>query len=187
MQKMVESAPLMTKFTKSPVFKALVLTGYWYNRSVANAGNMFLYLMKHFMACGYAGEAPMPEKVANEGIYHPAHRELFDDPAAYLAWYKPWFAQTYGRSPWVRIGFITHDLFLPDWNHPVLDAAIADWEQRGLGVICSMTAVFNAHIVARRQLLEAKTRRPLVSAIYHNVPLYLAGSMFACDRKRRSS
>ena len=35
---------------------------------------MFLYLMKHFMECGYAGEAPLPEKVENEGIYHPAHR-----------------------------------------------------------------------------------------------------------------
>jgi cobalamin biosynthesis Mg chelatase CobN len=179
MQKMVESAPLMTKFTKSPVFKALVLTGYWYNRSVDNAGNMFLYLMKHFMECGYAGEAPMPEKVENEGIYHPAHRGMFQKPADYLKWYEPWFEKTYGKKPWDKIGFITHDLFLPDWNHPVLDSAITAWEERGLGVICSMTAVFNAHIVARQHLLEAKTRKPLVSAIYHNVPLYLAGSMFA--------
>jgi hypothetical protein len=61
MQKMVESAPLMTKFVKSPIFKALVLTGYWYNRSVDNAGNMFLYLMKHFMECGYAVFAPFEE------------------------------------------------------------------------------------------------------------------------------
>lgn len=179
MQKMVQSAPLMAKLTKSPIFKTLVLTGYWYNRSVVNAGNMFLYLMKHFMECGYAGEAPPPEKVENEGIYHPAHRGMFADPRSYLAWYEPWFAQTYGRRPWDRIGFITHDLFLPDWNHPVLDAAIAAWERRGLGVICSMTAVFNAHVVSRNHLLEAKTRKPLVSAVYHNVPLYLAGSMFA--------
>ena len=179
MQKMVESAPLMTKFTKSPVFKALVLTGYWYNRSVENAGNMFLYLMKHFMTCGYAGEAPMPEKVQNEGIYHPAHKGMFDSPVAYLKWYEPWFEATYGEKPWERIGFITHDLFLPDWNHAVLDSAIGAWEARGVGVICSMTAVFNAHIVSRKLLLEPKTKKPLVSAIYHNVPLYLAGSMFA--------
>ena len=179
MQKMVQSAPLMVKLTKSPIFKTLVLTGYWYNRSVTNAGNMFLYLMKHFMECGYAGEAPLPEKVENEGIYHPAHRGMFADPQAYLTWYEPWFARTYGNKPWGRIGFITHDLFLPDWNHPVLDAAIGAWERRGVGVICSMTAVFNAHLVARRHLLEAKTRKPLVSAVYHNVPLYLAGSMFA--------
>ena len=179
MQKMVESAPLMTKFTKSPIFKALVLTGYWYNRSVENAGNMFLYLMKHFMDCGYAGDAPLPEKVENEGIYHPAHRGMFANAAQYLKWYEPWFETTYGKKPWDRIGFITHDLFLPDWNHPVLDAAIASWEERGVGVICSMTAVFNAHIVSRGHLLEAKTRKPLVSAVYHNVPLYLAGSMFA--------
>jgi magnesium chelatase subunit H len=179
MQKMVQSAPLMVKLTKSPVFKALVLTGYWYNRSVENAGNMFLYLMKHFMECGYEGEAPLPEKVENEGIYHPAHRGMFADPAAYLKWYEPWFVKTYGKKPWERIGFITHDLFLPDWNHPVLDAAIRGWEERGVGVICSMTAVFNAHVVSREHLLEAKTRKPLVSAIYHNVPLYLAGSMFA--------
>ena len=49
MQKMVESAPMMARLTRSPIFKTLVLTGYWYNRSVENAGNMFLYLMKHFM------------------------------------------------------------------------------------------------------------------------------------------
>jgi magnesium chelatase subunit H len=179
MQKMVQSAPLMVKLTKSPIFKTLVLTGYWYNRSVVNAGNMFLYLMKHFMECGYAGEAPPPEKVENEGIYHPAHRGMFADSASYLAWYEPWFAQTYGKKPVDRIGFITHDLFLPDWNHPVLDAAIAAWEKRGVGVICSMTAVFNAHVVSRGHLLQTKTRKPLVSAVYHNVPLYLAGSMFA--------
>ena len=179
MQKMVESAPFMVKLTKSPIFKSLVLTSYWYNRSVENAGNMFLYLMKHFMECGYAGEAPLPKKVRNEGIYHPAHAEMFSEPAAYLKWYEPWFERTYGKKPWDRIGFITHDLFLPDWNHPVLDAAIAGWEERGVGVICSMTAVFNAHIVSREHLLAAKTRKPLVSAVYHNVPLYLAGSMFA--------
>jgi cobalamin biosynthesis Mg chelatase CobN len=179
MQKMVESAPLMAKLSKSAIFKTLVLTGYWYNRSVVNAGNMFLYLMKHFMECGYEGDAPLPEKVENEGIYHPAHPGLFGDSKSYLAWYEPWFAKTYGRAAWDRIGFITHDLFLPDWNHPVLDAAIAAWERRGLGVICSMTAVFNAHIVSRGHLLEAKTRKPLISAVYHNVPLYLAGSMFA--------
>jgi magnesium chelatase subunit H len=179
MQKMVESAPFMTKFMRNPVLKTLVLTGYWYNRSVENAGNMFLYLMKHFMECGYEGDAPLPEKVENEGIYHPAHAGMFANPAAYLAWYEPWFERTYGKKPWDRIGFITHDLFLPSWNHPVLDAAIHAWEERGVGVICSMTAVFNAHIVSRGHLLEAKTRKPLVSAIYHNVPLYLAGSMFA--------
>jgi cobalamin biosynthesis Mg chelatase CobN len=180
MQKMVESAPLMVKISKSPVLKTLILTGYWYNRSVANAGNMFLYLMKHFMPeFGYTGDAPLPEKVQNEGIYHPAHRGMFKTPKEYLAWYEPWFEKTYGKKPWDRIGFITHDLFLPDWNLPVLDAAIAGWEARGVGVICSMTAVFNAHIVAREHLLEAKTKKPLVSAIYHNVPLYLAGSMFA--------
>jgi magnesium chelatase subunit H len=179
MQKMVESAPLMVKFSKSPVLKALVLTGYWYNRSVTNAGNMFLYLMKHFMECGYAGEAPFPEKVENEGIYHPAHQGLFANAASYLKWYEPWYERTYGKKPWDRIGFITHDLFLPDWNHPVLDSAIKAWEERGLGVICSMTAVFNAHLVSRGHLLEAKTKKPLVSAIYHNIPLYLAGSMFA--------
>ena len=111
MQKMVQSAPLMTKFTKSPIFKALVLTGYWYNRSVDNAGNMFLYLMKYFMDCGYDGDAPPPEKVANEGIYHPAHRGLFAGPNEYLAWYEPWLEATYGKRPWARIGFITHDLF----------------------------------------------------------------------------
>ena len=180
MQRMVGSAPLMTKFTKSPVFKTLVLTGYWYNRSVENAGNMFLYLMKHFMPeHGFTGDAPMPEKVQNEGIYHPAHKGMFDTPAEYLAWYEPWFQKTYGKAAWERIGFITHDLFLPDWNHPVLNAAIESWEKRGVAVICSMTAVFNAHIVSRTHLLEAKTNKPLVSAIYHNVPLYLAGSMFA--------
>ena len=179
MQKMVKSAPLMTKFTKSPIFKTLVLTGYWYNRSVDNVGNMFLYLMKHFMECGYAGDAPMPEKVANEGIYHYAHEGLFDGPADYLKWYDPWFEATYGRPMWDRIGFITHDLFLPEWNHPVMDAAIAGWEKRGVGVICSMTAVFNAHVVSRGHLLEPKTKKPLVKAVYHNVPLYLAGSMFA--------
>jgi magnesium chelatase subunit H len=179
MQKMVESAPLMLKFSKTPVMKALLMTGYWYNRSVTNAGNMFLYLMKNFMECGYAGEAPLPEKVQNEGIYHPAHVGMFDNPNDYLKWYEPWFEKTYGKKPWDRIGFITHDLFLPDWNHPVMDAAIAAWEERGVGVICSMTAVFNAHIVARKHFLLAKTKVPLISAIYHNVPLYLAGSMFA--------
>ena len=179
MQKMVESAPMMAKLTRSPIFKTLVLTGYWYNRSVENAGNMFLYLMKHFMACGYAGDAPLPVKVDNEGIYHPAHRGMFADARAYLRWYEPWYARTYGKAASDRIAFITHDLFLPDWNHPVLDAAIAAWERRGVGVVCSMTAVFNAHVVARKHLLEPKTRKPIVSAVYHNVPLYLAGSMFA--------
>ena len=103
---------------------------------------------------------------------------MFNTPAEYLAGTSRGSA-TYGKKPWERIGFITHDLFLPDWNHPVMDAAIESWEKRGVGVICSMTAVFNAHIVSRTHLLEAKTRKPLVSAIYHNVPLYLAGSMFA--------
>ena len=75
MQKMVGSAPLMTKFTKSPIFKTLVLTGYWYNRSVENAGNMFLYLMKHFMPeTGYTGDAPMPVKVQNEASITPLTR-----------------------------------------------------------------------------------------------------------------
>src|SRR3984957_7070039 len=171
MQKMVDSAPLMTRFLKSPVMKTLVLCGYWNNRSVENVGNMFLYLMKHFMECGYEGEAPFPLRVENEGIYHPAHQGMFAKPADYLRWYEPWYETTYGRKPVDRVGFITHDLFLPDWNHPVLDAAIAGFEQRGLGVICSMTAVFNAHIVSRRHLLEAKTNAPLVSALYHNVPL----------------
>jgi hypothetical protein len=80
---------------------------------------------------------------------------------------------------WSKVGFITHDLFLPDWNHPTLDAAIGGWEKRGVGVITSMTAVFNAHIVSRKHLLTTKTQEPLVGAVYHNVPLYLAGSMFA--------
>ena len=179
MQKMVESAPMMAKLTRSPIFKCLVLTGYWYNRSVKNVENMFLYLMKHFMAGTYDGDAPLPEKVENEGIYHPAHKGMFASSRDYLNWYEPWFEKTYGAKPWDRIGFITHDLFLPDWNLPVLDAAIHAWEERGLGVICSMTAVFNAHGVSREHLLEAKTHKPLVSAVYHNVPLYLAGSMFS--------
>jgi cobalamin biosynthesis Mg chelatase CobN len=153
---MVGAAPMMAKIMKKPVFKSLVMIGYWNNRSVVNVENMFLYLMKHFMNA-YAGDVPPPEKVENEGIYHPAHKGLFQTPEAYLAWYEPWFAQTYGKAAWSRVGFITHDLFLPDWNHPTLDAAIAGWEKRGVGVITSMTAVFNAHIV----------------------PLYLAGSMFA--------
>jgi cobalamin biosynthesis Mg chelatase CobN len=179
MQKMVGAAPLMAKFMKKPVYKSLVMIGYWNNRSVANVENMFLYLMKHFMNGAYAGDVPLPEKVENEGIYHPSHAEMFQTPEAYLAWYEPWFEKRYGKKPWERVGFITHDLFLPDWNHPVLDGAIAEWERRGVGVICSMTAVFNAHIVARRHLLATKTGAPLVGAVYHNVPLYLAGSMFA--------
>ena len=179
MQKMVDSAPFMVKFMNNPVFKTLVMCGYWNNRSVENVGNMFLYLMKHFMDGAYKGDVPNPFKVENEGIYHPAHKGMFADPKAYLKWYEPWFTAKYGKKPWDRVGFITHDLFLPEWNTPVLDAAIAGWEERGVGVICSMTAVFNAHIVSRKHLLEPKTKKPLVSAVYHNVPLYLAGSMFA--------
>jgi cobalamin biosynthesis Mg chelatase CobN len=179
MQKMVDSAPLMVKFINNPVMKTLVMCGYWNNRSVENVGNMFLYLKKHFTTASYAGEVPLPKKVENEGIYHPAHAGMFAKPDAYLRWYEPWFTKTYGRAPWERIGFITHDLFLPEWNTPVLDAAIRAWEERGVGVICSMTAVFNAHVVSRGHLLAPKTRAPLVSAVYHNVPLYLAGSMFA--------
>jgi magnesium chelatase subunit H len=179
MQKMVGAAPLMAKLMKKPVFKSLVMIGYWNNRSVKNVENMFLYLMKHFMDGAYSGEVPLPEKVENEGIYHTAHDGgLFQTPEAYLAWYEPWYEKTYGKKPWDRIGFITHDLFLVDWNHPVLDAAIAEWERRGVGVICSMTAVFNAHVVSRGHL-KSKKGDPLVGAVYHNVPLYLAGSMFA--------
>ena len=178
MQKMVGAAPLMAQLMKKPVFKSLVMIGYWNNRSVRNVANMFLYLMKHFMDGAYAGDVALPEKVENEGIYHPAHPGLFPTPEAYLAWYEPWFEATYGKKAWDRIGFITHDLFLVDWNHPVLDAAIAEWERRGVAVICSMTAVFNAHIVSRGHLLSKKGE-PLVGAVYHNVPLYLAGSMFA--------
>jgi magnesium chelatase subunit H len=178
MQKMVGAAPLMAKLLKKPVFKSLVMIGYWNNRSVKNIENMFLYLMKHFMNGAYAGEVELPEKVENEGIYHPAHKGLFQTPEAYLAWYEPWFEHTYGKKPWERVGFITHDLFLVDWNHPVLNSAIAEWEQRGVGVICSMTAVFNAHVVSRGHLISKKGEH-LVGAVYHNVPLYLAGSMFA--------
>jgi cobalamin biosynthesis Mg chelatase CobN len=179
MQKMVGAAPMMAKLLKKPVFKSLVMIGYWNNRSVVNIENMFLYLMKHFMNNAYNGEVPLPEKVENEGIYHPGHKGLFQTPEEYLAWYEPWFAKTYGKAAWSRVGFITHDLFLPDWNHPTLDAAIAGWEKRGVGVITSMTAVFNAHIVSRKHLLSTKGETPLVGAVYHNVPLYLAGSMFA--------
>ncbi len=179
MQKMIDNAPMLTKFMKSPLMRSLVLIGYWTNRSVENVENMFLFLMKHFMDGAYAGDVPAPRRVENEGIYHPAHQGLFQTSAAYLKWYEPWFERTYGKKPWERVGFITHDLFLPDWNHPVLDAAIEAWEGRGLGVICSMTAVFNAHLVSREHLRDTKTKKPLVSAIYHNVPLYLAGSMFA--------
>jgi cobalamin biosynthesis Mg chelatase CobN len=178
MQKMVGAAPLMAKLMKKPVFKSLVMIGYWNNRSVKNIENMFLYLMKHFMNGAYSGDVELPEKVENEGIYHPARKGLMQTPEAYLAWYEPWYEKTYGKKPWDRIGFITHDLFLVDWNHPVLDAAIAEWERRGVGVICSMTAVFNAHIVSRGHLLTKKGDS-LVGAVYHNVPLYLAGSMFA--------
>lgn len=179
MQKMVGAAPLMAKLLKKPVFKSLVMIGYWNNRSVKNIENMFLYLKKHFTQDGFAGDVALPEKVENEGIYHPAHEgALFQTPEAYLAWYQPWYRKTHGKQPWDRIGFITHDLFLVDWNHPVLDAAIAEWEARGVGVICSMTAVFNAHIVSRAHL-KSKKGEPLVGAVYHNVPLYLAGSMFA--------
>ena len=178
MQKMVGAAPMMAKMMKKPVFKSLVMIGYWNNRSVKNIENMFLYLMKHFMNGAYKGHVELPEKVENEGIYHPARKGLTQTPDAYLAWYEPWYVRTYGKRPWDRIGFITHDLFLVDWNHPVLDAAIAEWERRGVGVICSMTAVFNAHLVSRGHLVTKKGE-PLVGAVYHNVPLYLAGSMFA--------
>ena len=178
MQKMVGAAPLMASLMKKPVFKSLVMIGYWNNRSVRNIENMFLYLMKHFMNGAYSGDVPLPEKVENEGIYHPAHEGLFATPEAYLAWYEPWFEKTYRKKPWERVGFITHDLFLVEWNHPVLDAAIGEWERRGLGVICSMTAIFNAHVVSRGHLID-KRGKPLVGAVYHNVPLYLAGSMFA--------
>jgi len=179
MQKMVSAAPLMAKLLKKPVFKSLVMIGYWNNRSVVNVENMFLYLMKHFMNSAYKGDVPLPEKVENEGIYHHARKGLMQTPEEYLAWYEPWFEQTYGKKPWERVGFITHDLFLVEWNHPTLNAAIKAWEERGVGVITSMTAVFNAHIVSRKHLLATKTHEPLVGAIYHNVPLYLAGSMFA--------
>ncbi len=178
MQKMVSAAPMMAALMRKPVFKSLVMIGYWNNRSVKNVANMFLYLMKHFMG-RYDGEVALPEKVENEGIYHPAHAGMFQTPEAYLAWYEPWYQSMYGKKPWDRVGFVTHDLFLPDWNHPVLNAAIAEWERRGVGVICSMTAVFNAHIVSRTHLLSTKEKQPLVGAVYHNVPLYLAGSMFA--------
>jgi cobalamin biosynthesis Mg chelatase CobN len=179
MQKMVGAAPMMASLMKKPVFKSLVMIGYWNNRSVKNIESMFLYLMQHFMNNAYTGEVPMPEKVDNEGIFHPAHPGLFQSSEAYLAWYEPWFKATYGKAPWDYMGFITHDLFLPEWNHPVLKAAIDEWEKRGIGVICSMTAVFNAHIVSRTHLIDQKTKKPLVGAVYHNVPLYLAGSMFA--------
>ena len=33
--------------------------------------------------------------------------------------------------------------------------------------------------MSREHFLDAKTHAPLVSAIYHNIPLYLAGSMFS--------
>jgi len=178
MQKMVTAAPMMAKMMQKPVFKSLVMIGYWNNRSVENVENMLLYLMKHFMQGAYKGEVPPPQKVENEGIYHPAHRGLFHTPEEYLAWYEPWYQKTYGKAAWERIGFITHDLFLVDWNLPVLNTAIAEWERRGIGVICSMTAVFNAHIVSRSHLIS-KDGKPLVGAVYHNVPLYLAGSMFA--------
>jgi cobalamin biosynthesis Mg chelatase CobN len=178
MQKMVGAAPMMAKLMQKPVFKSLVMIGYWNNRSVENVENMLLYLMKHFMNGAYKGEVPLPQKVENEGIYHPAHRGLFHTPEEYLAWYEPWYEKTYGKKPWEHVGFITHDLFLVEWNLPVLNAAIAEWEKRGIGVICSMTAVFNAHIVSRGHLI-AKDGKPLVGAVYHNVPLYLAGSMFA--------
>jgi magnesium chelatase subunit H len=178
MQKMVGAAPLMAKLLKKPVFKSLVMIGYWNNRSVKNVENMFLYLMQHFMG-SYSGVVALPEKVENEGIYHPAHAGLFQTPEEYLAWYEPWFQKKYGTAAWGRVGFITHDLFLPEWNHPTLDSAIAAWEKRGVGVITSMTAVFNAHIVSRKHLIGTKSGESLVGAVYHNVPLYLAGSMFA--------
>jgi cobalamin biosynthesis Mg chelatase CobN len=178
MQKMVGAAPMMAAIMKKPVFKSLVMIGYWNNRSVRNIENMFLYLMKHFMG-SYNGNVPLPDKVENEGIYHHAHDGLFQTPEAYFAWYHPWFEKTYGKKPWEHVGFITHDLFLPEWNHPTLDGAIKAWEARGLGVITSMTAVFNAHLVSRKHLLSTKEQKPLVGAVYHNVPLYLAGSMFA--------
>jgi cobalamin biosynthesis Mg chelatase CobN len=179
MQKMVGAAPLMASLMKKPVFKSLVMIGYWNNRSVVNIENMFLYLMKHFTKAGYKGEVALPEKVENEGIYHPDHKGLAQSAESYLAWYEPYFEKKYGKKPWEYVGFITHDLFLPEWNHPVLNAAIEEWEKRGIGVICSMTAVFNAHIVSRTHLIDQKTKKPLVGAVYHNVPLYLAGSMFA--------
>ncbi len=48
--------------------------------------------MKHFMPeRGYTADVPMPEKVENEGIYHPAHRGMFATPDEYLKWYCPWF------------------------------------------------------------------------------------------------
>jgi hypothetical protein len=68
MQKMVGAAPLMAKIMKKPVFKSLVMIGYWNNRSVKNIENMFLYLMKHFMNNAYKPDVEPPEKVKNEGI-----------------------------------------------------------------------------------------------------------------------
>ena len=62
MQKMVGAAPMMAKLMKKPVFKSLVMIGYWNNRSVENVENMFLYLMKHFMNGAYAGDVPLPRK-----------------------------------------------------------------------------------------------------------------------------
>ena len=128
MQKMVESAPLMTKFTKSPVFKTLVPHGVLVQPQRRERRQHVLVPDEALHAGNrlYGRRPRCRSRSQNEGIYHPAHKGMFTTPAEYLAWYEPWFQAKYGKKAWDRIGFITHDLFLPDWNHPVMDAAIEE-------------------------------------------------------------
>lgn len=78
----------------------------------------------------YAAAPPKPSR--QEGIYHPAARELFPDLGSYLAWYES-ARRVPAGAPRVAVTFFASSLANRDMA--VVDALVEALEARGIGVI----------------------------------------------------
>jgi len=109
----------------------LVATAYRYilNNGQKNITNMLRFLMHHLFdrAISFAE----PEEMAWQGIFHPAHDEVFADTESYLAWYSGYLSV----SPDTYVGVLYSRSAWATRNIEIERSLIAALESRGLGVI----------------------------------------------------
>jgi len=162
----------------STVAPEVVATAYRYilNNGQANITNMLRFLMHHIS--DQTVSFTEPQEMAWQGIYHPAHEEVFTDTESYRAWYATYRPQNfptcvgvlYSRSAWATR------------NIEIERSLISALESRGVGVIPAFLYPLKDPGIGNLSGVEAVERffmqggKPLVNGVIKLTSFFLGNS-----------
>lgn len=138
--------------SQAPIAKAGLLVPdpevrkYWRYGGARNLEGLLTHAAAHYL--GDPVEVVPPQLMPEDGLYHPDHPEVFDDVAAYRAWYQSTPAYRPG-APWVV--FLVHQSFIILQDSALIDAVIREFAARGVNV----ATVFASHEDRSQALIEA--------------------------------